>query len=144
MCLFDLDFYLLYNTFRIMTEREIGILSTEQVQRSAFESFHPESPPALIEFLRFSEREGAYGNLSLRTKRALKMRYVEGLDMSQIGDVLEVSKQAVSQSLKHAPETLYRKMTEDVVMRRTHVLYSQILMAYSLYRIELDIKNPKK
>lgn len=127
-----------------MIERETRTLPTNQIRGSSFESFHPESPPALIEFLKFSEREGAYGNLSLRARRALEMRYVEGLNISQIGDVLDVSKQAVSQSLRLAPETLYRKMTEDVIMHRTNVLYSQILMAYSLYRIELDAKKAGK
>jgi Sigma-70, region 4 len=115
-----------------------------RIKESAFKTFWPDSPPCLIEFLRLAEDEGAYAGLSLRTRRALEMRYVEGLEMTQIGDVLDVSKQAVNQSLRNAPESLYRKMTKDVVIGRTNVPFSRILMAYSLYRLERDKVNANK
>lgn len=107
--------------------------------KSVFEAAVPTSPPALIELLKLSERQGAYANLSLQTRRILQMRYVEGLNLPQIGDVIGVSKQAVSQTLRLTPESLYKKMTKDVVMRRTNIPFSTILLAYSNYRIELDV-----
>lgn len=127
-----------------MTERQTGnnlIPSDLERRHSVFEAAVPTSPPALIEFLKLSERQGAYANLSLQTRRILQMRYVEGLNLPQIGDVIGVSKQAVSQTLRLTPESLYKKMTKDVVMRRTNIPFSTILLAYSDYRIELDVRK---
>lgn len=122
-----------------MTEREqSNNINIEVRKTSAFNSLHPDSPKEIVDLLKLAEREGAYGRLSEKRRRTLEMRFVEGLTMSQIGDVLEISKQAVSQTLKDAPESLYKLMVKDVVTYRTHVSFREILATYSAYRIYVD------
>lgn len=126
-----------------MTEgdRPQGFSHETTAVQSVFEQVMPTAPLALVALLRLAEREGAYGKLSKSARRISQMRYVEGLNMPQIGDVLEISKQAVWQSLTTTPESLYKTMTKDVVMRRTNIPFREILKVYSDYRIELNAKK---
>lgn len=122
-----------------MTERETSNnFKIEVRKKSAFDSSHKDSPKEIIDLLRLAEREGAYANLSEKRKRTLEMRFVEGLTMPQIGDVLKISKQAISKTLKLTPESLYKQMTKDVVTYRTNISFKEILATYSAYRVYLD------
>jgi len=109
--------------------------------QSKFQITAPGTAPEVIALLRLSEREGAYGSLSEKARRILEMRYVEGLTMSQIGDVLGISKQAVSQSLKYTPESIYNRMVRDVITYKTDINFKEILKTYSAYRVYLDKKK---
>jgi DNA-directed RNA polymerase specialized sigma subunit len=122
-----------------MTERQqSNNLSIEVRKRSTFDSPHPDCPKEIIDLLKLAEREGAYGKLSEKRRKTLEMRFVEGLTMPQIGDVLQISKQAVSQTLKDAPESLYKLMVKDAISYRTHVSFREILATYSAYKVYLD------
>jgi len=130
-----------------MVERnELQGIVDELPQKSVFENVWPQAPVMLVEWLRFAEREGYYTTtLSPNTRRMLEMRYVEGLNFSQIGDVLDVSKQAVCQDVHLAPESLYKRMSKDSYKRRTSVSFIKVLSVYSNYRIELDAsKKPNR
>lgn len=110
---------------------------------SAFDTVASGAATEVIAFLRLAEREGAYARLSEKRRKTLEMRYADGLTMPQIANILEISKQAVSQSLKLSPESLFKQMTKDVIARRTPISFREILSAYSGYRIYLD-KNKKR
>lgn len=111
--------------------------------KSAFETVAPTAAPEVIAFLRLAEREGAYGLLSERTRQRLEMHYLHGQSLKEIADMQQVSKQAVSQTLRLSPESLFKQMTKDVNARRTPISFREILAAYSGYRIYLD-ENKKR
>ena len=109
--------------------------------QSVFKTTVPNAPSALIRFLKLAEKEGAYEQLSQKRKQTLQMRFVEGLSMPQIAERLEISKQAVSQALMLTPESLYKKMLKDVNSYRTNISFTEILAAYSAYRLESDVRK---
>lgn len=110
----------------------------------AFENVSPNTPIELVNLLRLAEREGAYSRLSEKRKKTLEMRLVEGLSMPQIASVLKISKQAVSQTLKLAPQSLYKQMLKDVVTYRTHIRFDEILAVYSDYGLYLNRKKKSR
>ena len=109
--------------------------------KSVFETIAPIAAPEVIGLLKLAEREGAYEKLSEKTRQRLEMHFLEGMSITKIADIQKVSKQAVSQSLRLTPESLYKKMTKDVFMRRTNIPFTEILRVYSAYRIESDAKK---
>lgn len=99
------------------------------------------SAPALIRLLQLAEREGAYAKLTPRRKEVLQKYYVEGLSLTQIAVGYGISKQAVSQSLRLIPESLYQQMLKDVNRYATHIGFTEISDTYHAYRKELEIRR---
>lgn len=127
-----------------MTGRETGHGFSPEITvqtQSAFATASPGAPREVISFLKLAERQGAYGKLSPKRREILEMRFAEGLSQVQIARRYGISKQAVSQSLKLSPESLYKQMTRDVITHRTPISFREILAAYSDYRIYLDGKK---
>ncbi len=127
-----------------MVERSIGQNFSSEIAakpQGAFEIVAPGAAPEIIALLRLAEREGAYARLSDKRRKTLQMRYVDGLSHAQIAEEFGISKQAVSQTLKLTPESLYRQMTRDVNTYRTPISFREILATYSAYRIYLDKKK---
>ena len=111
--------------------------------KSAFEVVSPNAAPEVIALFRLAEREGAYAKLTPRRKEVLQKYYVQGLSMPQIADGYGVSKQAISQSLRLTPESLYKQMRKDIFARRTSVQFSEVIATYSDYRVYLAKKAGK-
>jgi len=129
-----------------MVEREVSRnLSHQKLNpKSVSEVIKPDVQSAVVTFLKLAEREGAYSLLSERTRQRLDMHFLQGMSLTEIAGFQKVTKQAISQSLKLAPETLYKQMTKDVVQRRTTISFKEILSAYSAYRIYYDAKKKKR
>lgn len=128
----------------VMGYPDISINNSE-VSRSIFDNPHLNAPKEAITFLKLAEREGAYSLLSERTRQRLEMYYLHGKSLKEIADIHHVSKQAVSQTLKLSPESLFKQMIRDVIAYRTPISLKEISDAYSGYRIYLDKnKNRRK
>jgi predicted DNA-binding protein YlxM (UPF0122 family) len=106
--------------------------------KSVFETTAPGSPPALVAFLQLAEIEGAYAKLTSKRREILEKYYVAGLSQVQIAGDFHVSKQAISQSLRLSPESLYQQMLVDVVMHRTNIPFEEISTTHKAYRLESD------
>jgi hypothetical protein len=119
-----------------MIEREDFINGIDP-KRSAYATFWPETPVGLVDFLQLAEHTGAYAALPLDTKKALEMRYVEGLDAYQIGDVLGVSKQRIEQRIYDAPSRLYQKMTYDILNHESNIPFQRVLTTYNTCLLDL-------
>lgn len=94
--------------------------------------------PALMRLFQLAEREGAWEKLTQRRKEVLQKYYVEGLSQVQIAKGYGISKQAVSQSLRLAPESLYQQMLKDVNRYATYISFAEISDTYQAYRNELE------
>ena len=131
-----------------MTERESGqniSPETKAKTQSAFDTPTLAVSLEVIAFLKLAEKEGAYSLLSERTRQRLEMYYLQGKSLKEIADIHHVSKQAVSQTLKLSPESLFKQMIRDVIAYRTPISLKEISDAYSGYRIYLDKnKNRRK
>lgn len=113
-------------------------LNRFEIPRSVFDNPHSNAPKEAIAFLRLAEREGAYGRLSERTRQRLELRFLEGLSISEIAEIQDVTKQAVSQTLTMFPNMLYKQMTKDNYMGRTTISFREILGTYSDYLVYLQ------
>lgn len=115
-----------------MTEKATLIDPSGEGKRAGVFDNPPETVPAsVISFLRLAEREGSYATLTDRTRERIELRFLEGLKEVQIAKRQNVSKQAVSQTLKMFPGMLYKKMEKDVYFRRTQISFREILLRYS-------------
>jgi DNA-directed RNA polymerase specialized sigma24 family protein len=129
-----------------MVEREgpQNLSHQKLIPKSVSEVITPDAPPAMVAFLKLAAREGAYSLLSERIRQRLDMHFLQGMSLTEIAGFQKVTKQAISQSLKLAPESLYKQMSKDVVHRRTTISFKEILSAYSAYRIYYDAKKKKR
>lgn len=130
-----------------MTERESGqniSPETKAKTQSAFDTPTLAVSLEVIAFLKLAEKEGAYSLLSERTRQRLEMYYLQGKSLKEIADIHHVSKQAVSQTLKLSPESLFKQMIRDVIAYRTPISLKEISAAYSGYRIYLDKNKNRK
>ncbi len=124
----------------IETETSFGI-KPEGPSESVFVNPPEGAVMPVISLLRLAEREGVYATLSDKARERLEMYFLTGLPITKIAGIQHVSKQAVNQTIRKAPEMLYKKMTKDVVMRKTTISYREILGIYSDYRIYLAAKK---
>nr|MBI5456092.1 hypothetical protein [Candidatus Levybacteria bacterium] len=132
----------------VFTEAQLNgpknVMGYPEKSKSVFEIVSPKAAPEIITLLRLAEREGAYARLTPRRKEILQKYYVEGQSMPQIADGYGVSKQAISQSLRLTPESLFKQMTKDVSARRTPISFREVLATYADYRVYLDKKKKSR
>jgi predicted DNA-binding protein YlxM (UPF0122 family) len=107
-----------------------GSSPPETTVKSIFDKPLEGISPELVEFLKLAEREGVYARLTPRRQYILEQYVVQGLSMPQIADSLRISKQAVSQSLKLSPMSMYRDMTRNVVEGKTQTSFTEIQTTY--------------
>ena len=100
---------------------------------SLFETTVPGTLPELVDLLKLSEREGAFGKLSKGRQEVMLMRVVEGLTMPQIAHKMKLTKQNIHQQLKSIPASLQRQMLKDINDGRTDVGYKEIIGTYRAY-----------
>lgn len=115
-----------------------------EAPKNVFEVVSPNAPIEVVAFLKLAKREGAYDLLSEKARQRLEMYYLEGKTEKEIASIHQVSKQAISQTLRLTPESLYKKMTMDVNAYKTFISFREILAAYSDYRIYFESRKRSK
>jgi hypothetical protein len=126
-----------------MTEKASSSGISQRV--SIFTNIGMEISPALIAFFQLAEPDGAYASLPLLTRQVFEMRYVEGLDLAQIGDEIGLSSGAVGQRLRAAPADLLERMSMDPRFKG-NISYETVLDAYAAIEPEYKPKprDPKR
>jgi DNA-directed RNA polymerase specialized sigma24 family protein len=113
-------------------------------RESIFDTYLPEIPFRLINFLRLAEQSGAYVSLPLGIRQALEMHYIKGLNMSQISEALGLSESGVRQRIKSAPDHLYELMTLNPQYHKPGIPYSTVLDAYVAFLGELSATKKRR
>ena len=120
-----------------MTERETFSEADKQ-QVSAFETFAPRVFPQVKPFFLLAEQTGALARLSPQRSDILVKYITEDLTMKKLGDILEISTQAVSKRIETSIKTLKKDMFINHSGR-----FKEVVLAYAAFLEVGKIKNSR-